>query len=106
MSKEYDERHEHHEHHEHKEHHKHHEHKITIIFRINGEDVRVEANPNSPLLSAISKALAESGNTGRPPEEWGAYKQGSPLDPKATIEELGLSDGVLIELTLKVAAGG
>ncbi|MCL5405875.1 MAG: DUF2604 domain-containing protein [Deltaproteobacteria bacterium] len=91
---------------ENNEHHEHHEHEITIIFRINGEDVRVEVNENSLLLSAISKALAESGNTSRPPEEWGAYRQGSPLDPKAKIEELGLRDGELIELTLKVAAGG
>lgn len=82
------------------------ENKITIVFRISGEDVQVEANQHAPLLSAISKALAESGNTGRPPEEWGAYRQGSPLDPQVKIEELGLRDGELIELTLKVAAGG
>lgn len=80
--------------------------KILLLFIINGEEVSIEANRHAPLQTAVNKALEQSGNTGRPPEDWGVYKDGSPLDAKVKIEDLGLEGGERLELSLKAAAGG
>ncbi len=81
---------------------------ITLIFIVNGVDVRVEANVNSPLKEARNKALADSNNTGRPMDEWEIHNAaGQLLDPNKKIEELvGLTDGTRLFLNLRVGAGG
>lgn len=81
--------------------------KIQITFIVNGVDVPVEANVNSPLAAARNKALELSNNTGRPMDEWEVHNEaGQPLDAAAKIEELGLADGTRLFLNLKVGAGG
>ncbi len=80
---------------------------ITLIFIVNGVDVRVEANLHSPLKEARNRALADSNNTGRPMDEWEIHNAaGKPLDPDKKIEELGLTDGTRLFLNLRVGAGG
>src|SRR5260370_25113117 len=44
--------------------------KIQLVFIINGANFSLETNINAPLKEAVARALAESGNTGRPPSEW------------------------------------
>ncbi len=45
---------------------RHHHHKqFFLIFIINGEDYRVEVDPDSLLKTAVENALKASGNTGR-----------------------------------------
>jgi len=81
--------------------------KVTIVFVINGEDVTVEQNENAPLKAARDKALEQSGNTGRPFDEWEIRnEQGELLDPTAKIETFGFTDGVRLFLNLMVGAGG
>ncbi len=82
--------------------------KITLIFIINGENFPVEANVNAPLLVAVEKALAVSGNTGRrDPREWEVRdSSGVLLELDRTIKELGLKDGARLFLSLRVGAGG
>ena len=81
--------------------------KLTLIFIINGVDVRIEANLNQPLHVARNKALEESNNTGRPMDEWEVHnEEGQALDPDIKVEELGLVDGSRLFLNLKVGAGG
>lgn len=81
--------------------------KITLIFIINGVDVRVEANIHEPLHVARNKALEESNNTGRSNDEWEVHNdEGQALDPAKKVEELGLVDGSRLFLNLKVGAGG
>ena len=80
---------------------------IHLIFIINGQSFGVKANRHAPLLEAVSKALSESGNTGRPPEEWEVRDiQGVLLPKNRTPQELGLHDGTRLFLSLQVGAGG
>ncbi len=80
---------------------------LALVFIINGEDVWVKTNPHAPLHAARAKALAESGNTGRPPEEWEIRSEsGELLDPSSTPETLHLKENTRLFLTLKVGAGG
>lgn len=82
--------------------------KITIVFIINGEDVPVETNVHPPLKEAVSRALQQSGNTGRPdPAEWEVRDaNGVLLDQNRRIEDFRFSSGVRLFLTLRVGAGG
>jgi hypothetical protein len=80
---------------------------ITIIFIINGQDVAVDVNLEAPLSSAVHRALAQSGNTGRPPDEWEVRDtDGILLEQNRTIEDLGLISGARVFLSLRVGAGG
>ncbi len=81
--------------------------KIRLIFIINGQDYIVEANLNAPLMVAVQQALVESGNQGRPAEEWEVRNvSGVLLDQSKTPQELGLVDRTRLFLSLRVGAGG
>ena len=81
--------------------------KISLVFIINGQDFVVEANVNAPLLEAVQRALNESGNTGRPVDEWEVRNtNGVLLDKNRTPKELGLENGTRLFLSLRVGAGG
>jgi hypothetical protein len=81
--------------------------KITLIFIVNGVDVRVEENVHEPIKVARDHALQDSNNTGRPFDEWEIHNDaGQALDPSKKIGELGLIDGTRLFLNLKVGAGG
>jgi hypothetical protein len=83
------------------------DHRIAIIFIINGVDYRVAVNTEVPLAVAVEKALDESRNTGRPPDQWEVRNSsGVLLENDRSIEDLGLKDGTRLFLTLRVGAGG
>lgn len=81
--------------------------KITLTIVVNGEPVSVEANINAPLHTVIAKALAESGNVGQPPENWELKDEaGNVLDASKKIEDVSLTAGVKLFLSLKAGAAG
>lgn len=81
--------------------------KVTLTIVVNGEPVSVEANLNAPLNTVITKALAESGNVGQPPENWELKDEaGNVLDASKKIGDLGLASGVKLFLSLKAGAAG
>jgi len=81
--------------------------KILLTIVVNGESVAVEANLNAPLHTVIPKALQESNNVGQPPENWELKDEaGNVLDGNKKIEELGLTAGVKLYLSLKAGAAG
>jgi hypothetical protein len=83
------------------------DHKIDLIFIINGQDFPIEANVQAPLMEAVQRALAESGNTGRPPDEWEVRDaSGVLLEKHRSPKELGLHNGARLFLSLRVGAGG
>jgi len=83
------------------------DHRIRLVFIINGVDYPVDVNVEAPLAVAVERALAESGNTGRPPDEWEVRNAaGVLLDKARTIEDLGLKNGARLFLSLRVGAGG
>jgi Protein of Unknown function (DUF2604) len=84
-----------------------HDHKIRLIFIINGQDFALETNIKAPLIASVQRVLADSGNTGRPPDEWELRDAaGVLLETHRTPEELGLNDGARLFLSLRVGAGG
>ncbi|NEJ11037.1 DUF2604 domain-containing protein [Rhizobium leguminosarum] len=81
--------------------------KITLTIIVNGEPVSVEANVNAPLNTAIAKALEESGNVGQPPENWELKDEnGTVFDASKKIEDLGITAGQKLFLSLKAGAAG
>ena len=83
------------------------DHKVKLIFIINGQDFPIEANVQAPLMEAVQRALAESGNTGRPPDEWEVRDVGGVLlEKNRSPKDLGLHDGSRLFLSLRVGAGG
>lgn len=83
------------------------DHKIKIVFIINGQDFPIEANVNAPLMEAVKRALAESNNTGREPDEWEVRDaNGVLLEKHRTPKDIGLLEGVRLFLSLRVGAGG
>lgn len=80
---------------------------VEVTFVINGEDVTVKANPHQPIEAARNKALAESENTGRSPNEWEIRTSGGVLIPPGTkVEDLGLAAGTKLMMSLAVGSGG
>ncbi len=83
------------------------DHKVRLIFIINGQDLPIEANVNAPLMEAVERALAESNNTGRAPDEWELRDaSGVFLETNRAPKELGLLEGARLFLSLRVGAGG
>lgn len=81
--------------------------KIQIVFIVNGHPQPEEVNVHEPLSAARNQALADSHNTGRPPDEWKVLdEQGNPLDPSKKIESYNFAPGVQLTLTLGSGAGG
>ena len=81
--------------------------KIRIVFIINGENVPVEADTNSPLHVARDLALTKSHNVGRPLHEWEIRDEmGELLWGDMTVESHGIPVNTQLFLSLKVGAGG
>lgn len=89
---------------------------IPITFIINGEDVLVYAHPEEPISLPKGRALLESRNTGRPPDEWEVRDYaGQRYEDSSTVAEMGLvpteelvafSNKNRIFLTLRIGFGG
>jgi len=83
------------------------DHKVRLIFIINGQDYPIEANTQAPLIEAVQRALAESDNMGRSPDEWEVRDaSGVLLEKNRSPNDLGLIEGVRLFLSLSVGAGG
>lgn len=81
--------------------------KIILIFIINGQDFPIEVNVHAPLIEAVHRALAESGNTGRPVGDWEVRDTGGILlEKERTPKDLGLHNESRLFLSLRVGAGG
>ncbi len=82
-------------------------HAISVEFVVNGESVRMEIGTAEPLSDAVRVALAQSGNLGRPPEEWELRTEaGALLDQSQSAKDHSLGNGAVLYLTLKIGAGG
>lgn len=79
---------------------------ITLNFRIQNETIPIEkVNINQPLSVAVKKALKDNDQV-RELEDWIVTFNGSQLDISQKIENLGLSDGDTLKLTLTEGGGG
>ena len=80
---------------------------IDIEVIVNGQPTTIRANKNAPLRSIIGQALALTGNSGQPPENWELRDASGvllPLDQK--IESFNFPPNVKLFLNLKAGVGG
>lgn len=85
---------------------KNHDQLISLNFRIQNETIPIDkVNINQPLSVAVKKALKDN-NQVRELEDWIVTFNGSQLDISQKIENLGLSDGDILKLTLTEGGGG
>ena len=92
---------------EHLEHERHHHHpEACLVFIINGLPQKVEARADWPLKSAVEVALKESGNEGRPIDDWDVKWNNRILDLKKEIREYQFPECVDLFLSLKAGQGG
>jgi hypothetical protein len=78
---------------------------LTVV--VNGTSTEVETNPNAALQSVIAKALSQTNNTGRPPDDWELKDiTGIVLDPQKKPRDYNLADNATLFLTLKAGVGG
>lgn len=81
--------------------------KISLEVVVNGSPTQVETNVHEPLHAVKGKALAQTGNSGQPPENWEFRDApGAVIDESKKIGELGLTDGSRVFLNLKAGVGG
>jgi hypothetical protein len=81
--------------------------KLILTVVVNGSPVELEANPNAELRTVVTRALAETKNSGQPFENWQlADRSGNPLDLSAKVGEAGLVRGATLFLSLRAGVGG
>jgi hypothetical protein len=85
-------------------------HKLNIVVVVNGAPTTVEANENAPLHTVIPRALEQTGNAGRPIEDWELRDAaGVLLDDSRKIKEFEAGagpEGLRVFLNLKAGVGG
>lgn len=80
---------------------------IQLVFIANGKETIVDAlSAVQPLSDAVERALAQTGNSGRPIEEWLAKWNNQDLDIKRKIGEFNFPPDVKIFLSVKSGVGG
>lgn len=80
---------------------------ISLKFSVTGKPVATieKVNLNQPLKVAVGKALEETGST-RPIEDYDVLLGNNILDINKKVEDLGLTDGDLLMVSLKSGKGG
>lgn len=88
-------------HHEHDQHKKH-----ELLFIINGKSIKVQVDLEWTLKEAVEHALKQSGNEGRPIEDWNVKYNNVALDLNKRIKEFHFKDCAELFLSLNAGHGG
>lgn len=80
---------------------------ISLKFSVTGKQVVIieKVNLNQPFKVAVEKALEETGST-RPINDYDVLLGNNILDINKKVEEIGLTDGALLMVSLKSGKGG
>jgi uncharacterized ubiquitin-like protein YukD len=79
---------------------------ITVKVIVNGTPTDVKTNVHAPFKSVIEKALEQTGNTGRPIEDWELKFNGQVLDLNKKVEDYNIPDGAELFFSLRAGQGG
>jgi hypothetical protein len=78
---------------------------LTVV--VNGEPTVVDAESNSPLRTVVTKALAQTHNTGQPPDQWELRNEaGEVLQLDQKVEHYQFAPGTTLFLNLIAGVGG
>lgn len=80
--------------------------KLQLTFIVSGQAYEDSFPENQPLQAAIQHVLAQTKNTGQPPENWVVTFDGQLLDPKKSLADLGLTNGQRLLLNPRTGRGG
>jgi hypothetical protein len=80
--------------------------KIVLDVIVEGVEAKVEINENAPLQTLIPKALKETGNQGRQPDDWQLKLDGNVLDLNRKTKEYNFGPGTKLFLSLRAGALG
>jgi len=83
-----------------------HNNQIVVKIVVNSTPTDVRVNIHTPLKVAVEKALEQTGNTGRPLEDWELTWRDKVLDLKKTADDYGIPDGAELFLSLRAGKGG
>ena len=80
---------------------------LVLQVVVNGTPATITANKNAPLRTIVEKGLAETHNTGQPPQNWEIKdKEGNVLVADRKIEEFHFGPETILFLTLKAGIAG
>jgi hypothetical protein len=80
---------------------------VDLIIIVNGQPIALEVSVNEPLKAAVHQALAKSGNSGQPIENWELRDgAGNILDLSHKVGTFHFPDGTKLFLSLKAGIGG
>jgi hypothetical protein len=80
---------------------------VELTFIINGANFPLEISANATLGDAVARALAESGNSGRPAAEWQVRDaNGVLLETQRILKDFNFKEHTRLFLSLAVGAGG
>lgn len=81
--------------------------KLLLTVVVNGTPAAIEVAPRAALKALAARALEETNNVGRPPENWELRNEaGQSIDLDGSAESNGLADGAVLFLSLKTGAAG
>lgn len=93
--------------HKHDHEHRHHHVRLTLTVVVNGTPITIEASSQEPLGEIRKKALEETKNVARPPEQWEIKNEaGDVLDPLKTVGDYNLANGDTLFLSLSAGVAG
>lgn len=79
----------------------------SLTFVVNGQETTIKkVNIKAPLKVAVEKALKETGNTGRPLEDWIVKYNDADVDINQPVESFNFPDDAVIFVILRSAVGG
>jgi hypothetical protein len=80
---------------------------IVLNIVVNGRPEKVKTNTEQTVRSLMEVALAQSGNSGQPIDNWELREPGGQiLDPNQTVGHYNLQPGATLFLNLKAGIGG
>lgn len=80
---------------------------VSLTFIVNGKEVTIEkVNVHQPLKVAVTKALEETGNTGRELSDWLVKWNDQDLNISLKVEEFHFPPDAKIFVSLKSGKGG
>jgi hypothetical protein len=79
---------------------------IDVPVIVSGEEVVVRVNPHEKVRELVRKALHESGNVGRQPEEWVLRSDAGTIEQDQTIADAGIVAGTKLYLNPSAGEGG
>jgi uncharacterized protein DUF2604 len=80
---------------------------IDLVIVVNGQPLPLEVNLNEPLQAVVNEALARTGNSGQPAQNWELRDaSGSILDLTRRVGEFHFQEQTKLFLSLKAGVGG